>query len=764
LGAWYAPGVGIGQAVGDGPDGIPDWGTYDLQIPGDSVADQFNGRIDFNLSRDQFFGSAYYTRRDDTSGGQRPIEDTTFQPDNWIGTFGWTRTISDTMLNEFRANVTRWAFDQTEPSGETHYGIPQIRLFDFDAGGLGDPGRIIGIARAATVPAKLAQNTFAIRDTVSWLLNRHAFKFGIEYRREQNNNDLRGGYRPDYQFRGLLNFANDACCFFEGVSVDPNTGGTPNGQRHFRTSAYAAFVQDDWKLRTNLTLNLGLRWEHFTPLTETDDLMSNYVFGDQGFVNGRVEFTDELFDPDRNNFSPRIGIAWSPMESQGKLVFRTGFGVSYNRHFGVTFSNIRQNTPFFAEVGSCCFFDPGAIVGPPPGSNIIYALGSSTSAFSYPPNPNLAFGVAPDGALCGDPACSTVTKVDLFGALPEEPNPYVYLFSGEMQYEVLRNLVGTLGYAGSRSRKLIRTVDLNRLIPGDTLDNNLDRCIDPVFNSNCPVSQRTGNPRFNRIFFPLPDVNASYDALVATLRHRFARGLDLNVNYTWSHSIDTTSYEIGAQQTDPSNQELNRAESDYDVRHNLILSAVWDLPIFRGRNDALGKVLGGWTVSGILTKHSGFPFSALLGSCDPARDRNGDGFCPDLPFTYAGGVIEDPSKEEWINGVFPDPQASFPGAEFIPAPSTRGRGCRCRNIFTGPGYTSLDLTLGKLFGLPSMPFLGEDAKLDFRANFFNVFNILNLAHFVPATAPTDILNTGQFGKAPNGLAGRVIEFQARLSF
>jgi hypothetical protein len=167
--------------------------------------------------------------------------------------------------------------------------------------------------------------------------------------------------------------------------------------------------------------------------------------------------------------------------------------------------------------------------------------------------------------------------------------------------------------------------------------------------------------------------------------------------------------------------------------------------------------LGGWTVTGIMSKHSGFPFSALIGSCNTNADRNGDGYCPDLPFAYHGGVIQSASKQQWINGVFPSPATEFDTATF-------GPGCRCRNIFSGPGYTSVDMTFGKDFALPKAAFLGEGSKLAIRANFFNVLNILNLAPLIPATAPTDIANTTQFGRSSGGLAGRVIEFQARLSF
>ena len=446
-------------------------------------------------------------------------------------------------------------------------------------------------------------------------------------------------------------------------------------------------------------------------------------------------------------------------------MLRGGLGISFNRNFGVVFSNVRQNTPFFAQVGTATFFDPGRIQGPPPGSNILYALGSSTSAFSFPRNPGFAFGIAPDGALCGNAACSTVTKVDLFGALSNEPNPYVYSFSTEMQQAFTSNDIVKIGYYGSRSRKLIRTIDLNRLRPGDTFDGVIDEvqkasadgtACGPT-NPACPAPVAVGNNRFGRIFFPLPDANASYDALITNVSHRTRYGLTLSGTYTWSHTIDTTSFDIGGQQFEPSNQALNRANSDYDVRHYFVLAGVWDLPIFRGRHDLLGNVLGGWTISTIATHHSGFPFIAAIGSCDTSHDRNGDSFCPDFPFAYFGGVVQNPSKLQFINGIFPNPAIEFDT-------KTKGRGCRCRNIFTGPGYSDVDLGVAKSFGFPTLPMIGEGAKLEFRANAFNAFNILNLSNFAPATAPTDILNTGQFGKANTAYSGRVIEFQLRLSF
>ena len=774
LGRWYSPGTGAGQATGNGPDGIPDWGVFDLSEPNTSSGNQYNGRIDYTQGNNQFFVGTYIIRLNNFNGGERPIEDISLTPNNYVGTVGWTRTISPTMLNELRANFTRYDYDQTQPTGRTNFGIPQIRLFDFDIGGFGSNDNLLGITQNSTTPGALAQNTYALAETLSWVHHQHAWKFGVEARHEQNNNNQPGAERPQYQFRGLLNLANDACCFFEQVQVDP-TGGPVNGQRYYHTADYAVFAQDDWKVRPTLTLNLGVRWEYFSPLTEAHNVLSNYVFGSDGVINGSVcgpvaplaacRNGNQLYQPDYNNVGPRVGFAWSPGIYQGRVVFRGGFGIIFNRNADVVFDNVRQDTPYTALATACCFFDPGQVVGAPPGSNILYSLGANKQANSYPVNPAFSNGIASDGALCADAGCTTTNPVSLFGALPNEPNPYVYVFSYQTQVQPAQPLVITLGYQGSRSRKLVRTIDLNRLQPGDTFDGTQDKFQNDGSNGQpcgptnptCSAPHATGNSRFENLYFPLPDVNASYDALVASASYRFHHGLQVDSNYSWSHAIDTASFEIGYQQTDPSNPLLSRATSDFNIQHNFVLDALWEVPLFRGRHDFLGTTLGGWAVSGIMSAHTGFPFSALIGSCNTNADRNGDGYCPDLPFAYNGGAITSPTKQQWINGIFPNPAVEFDT-------TTLGPGCRCRNIFTGPGYTSVDVTLGKDFILPHVAFFGEGSKLAIRANMFNVFNILNLSPLIPATAPTDIINAGSFGRAPDGLAGRVIEFQARLSF
>ena len=769
--------------TGGGPDGIADYERANLINPNNTSSNQYNGRVDFTQGNNQIFGGFYYTHTNQLQGGDRPIDDLTFVPTNWLGTIGWTRTITSTLLNDLRANVTRWNYNQVASSSNTNFGIPFYNVFDFGAG-LG-AGLNLGAAQGGDTPGIFAQNTYDLRDTVTKIWGRHTLRFGGDFQKDQNNNNEEGGARPLFQFSSLLDWANDAPQF-EAITVNPNTGGLPNGSRAFRTSIYALFLQDDWKIRHNLTLNLGLRWEYFSPLTEAHDQISNYVFGPNGITDGRVVAGQKLYNGDFHNFGPRLGFAWSPDRFDHKVVVRGGFGINYNRIYDNILNPVRFNTPFAASLSACCA-GPGTTAE---SVGIDYVLGTSNSPFSYPANPLLAFGVDPvTGGLCANTACTSDQRTTIWGSKPSLPNAYVYTYSLGLQWEVARNTTLELGYAGSSSHKLIRAIDLNRLNPGDTFDDNFDFTQNdganglPCGSTNptCSAPHLTGNPNFNNIFFPLSDVNANYNSMLLRVNHRFSYGFLLTLGYTFAKSIDDASYEIGAQQTDPVSNSLDRGPSDYDVRHSLVIAGVWDLPIFRNRHDFLGDVVGGWSISGIYTYHTGFPWTPV--SFGPQNnDPNGDSYRPDRPTTYAGTCIDKPTNLQFENGVCPSTNSrasNAPNDPNFPSLLTncslgtdncfttafpRGQAPIGRNTFPGPRFETLDVSFAKRFRLPTLPVLGENAGLEFRANMFNAFNTLNLQPIGFATSNDDLSNTFSFGRSPGGLAGRVIEFQARFSF
>jgi hypothetical protein len=246
--------------------------------------------------------------------------------------------------------------------------------------------------------------------------------------------------------------------------------------------------------------------------------------------------------------------------------------------------------------------------------------------------------------------------------------------------------------------------------------------------------------------------------MLITLARRFSNDFQFSANYRWAKSIDIVSNENPTASTNPTyplDVRQERGPSDYDVRHNLVISGLWDLPFGRGRHDVVGKILGGWEVSTIATFHTGFPWTPVIGQCVSTL---GPPICPSRPSAYFGGAGTDTSNEAFITG------SNFPGggAAFFDTSAPNGRlpGIG-RNSFRGPKYRDIDLTLAKKFGLPNA--LGEGANFEIKANFFNAFNILNLQSFGFNTDSTNVTNPS-FGKALGGLSGRVIEIQGRLNF
>ncbi|HEY2963627.1 MAG TPA: TonB-dependent receptor [Pyrinomonadaceae bacterium] len=724
--------LGLGQYTGDaggGLDGIPDVQKVVINAPTINKPNQYNARFDFNPdAKNQFAFSTYLTRTfrvgSDTGSGARPQADITSSPHNTALTALYNRTFSPSLLNELRFNFTKFAFNEVESSAQTNFGIPRVEIENV----FRDGSRIrFGANQAETTPGIFSEKTFEFRDIVSNVRGNHGLKFGGELRLERNDDNLNGASRPLYTFGGLFNFANDAPLFYQ-INADPRTGGVADAQRHFRSGGYGLFFQDDWKMRPNLTLNFGVRYEYFQVLKERDNLVSNFIFGPGGGLAGaRVEPTDTLYNPDRNNFAPRLGFAWSPGRFHDKMVVRGGAGIYYNRIEQVVFSNTRGNPPFFARYAICC----GTSGDPFAGGQILYELGASSSPFSYAPNPALAVGIDP---ATGAPKGRTV---EIYGALADTPIPYVYGYSFEVQYELPFKLAASVGYQGSSSHKLIRLVN--------------QRFIQPVI-----------PPDFFAfaVYIPTPDVNANYNAMNARLTRRLSRGVQFDILYRWAKSIDTLSNEgPGAvtNQTFPQDLRQERGPSDYDVRHNLVASGLWDLPLFRNRQDFIGKALGGWQINAILSAHTGFPWTPHTGQCVRAPGTQ-DFICPSRPPHYFGGALDDTSNDAFIR-----PGGNFPGGGLVFFDQNNPQGTLLpgigRNSFRGPKYFAVDASLAKRTGLPSV--LGEGAFLEVRANFFNLFNNLNLVpfgFFSPNVDSTD------FGRARGALAGRVVEFQARFSF
>ena len=723
---------GFSMSTGAGFDEIPDIMFARLANPVKFVGNQYNIRIDLHATeRDRFTIATYFTPTENvaanTGGRSRPMADIISPRFSWSAAAIYNRLLSATKVNEFRFNYNKWRFNEVTANSDVDFGIPRLEVegLPFD--------RIrFGADRSEGTPGIFSEGQMEFRDVFNWVIGNQGIKIGGEWRREMNENSLIGGARPLYSFVGLWNLANDAP-IFEAINADPSTGGPATGEREFSSNNYALFIQDDWKFRPNLTLNLGLRWEYFSPLTDKSGQQSNLFFGPNGLVDSQVRLVDKLYESDWNNFGPQIGFAYSPGVLNEKGVIRGGFGMGYNRLPNALFLNSRGNPPFFARFGLCC----GHTGEPFANGRITYVLGSTNSPDSYPANPALGQGIDPvTGGPIGGP-------VEIYGSPQQLPTAYVYRYSLEFEYELPYQLVGTLGYQGSAGRHFVRLVNQNFIF-------------------------EEANPAFFATYFASPDVNTNYNAMNARLRRRFANGFQFDMIYRWSKSLDTLSYEgpgFVTNQTYPVDNSTEKGPSDYDVRHNWVVSGLWDIPLFSGDTGWAGVLLGGWQLNGIWTYHTGFPWTPKIGP--GIRSPSGAFFGPIRPVRYLGGEPLENTNENFLlpQGIFPGGGSAYFQTTLNPGEPTHlnnppGVG---RNVYRGPRYRSLDLSLAKRFRFDGLLGMPEGSGLELRANFFNVFNHLNFDNFQFGDDST-FADRSQFGRPQRALAGRTIELQARFNF
>jgi hypothetical protein len=735
---------GVGNGLGD----VPDVEFVQYTNPDDSVETQYNGRLDYQMtSSDLFSYSIYWVPNDSTfyNGNARAANLWHSDRLNYSHALMWNHAFGATLINEARFNVERWYYNELESNPQESWGLP----LDFVNG----MGNVSGITYGSQGPGILYKTAYNARDTVTKVLDNHSLKFGFDMYKEQNEQTTSSGARPDYVFNNLWDFANDAP-FQEFGDFNPTTGVPTSITGYLRSSIYALFVQDDYKVKPNLTVNLGLRWEYFTPIDEKYGNISNPILGaaPNELTDLSLQLGGDLYSASAHNFGPQIGFAWTPRTLAGRpFVVRGGFGIGYNRMEEAVTTQPITNVPFDA------FFNfEGASA-----ADILYATPSSPDQFSnWPTNPHavLTFNSTTHVPTTGAP-------VSLYGIQPNLPTPYTMRYSIETQYDAGHNWVATIGYQGNQSRHYTR-------------EQNLDWEFTPV------------NPQINNIYEYTNDADGNYNALITELEHHFAQGFQIDAQYTYSRAMDDSSddYFIEDYEFDPRD---NWGPSDYDVTNNFKLWGLWSPKFFSGGHDWMEKVIGGWTVSGIWNVHSGFPWTPeygvqVVGDPDTCSlIYNGSGYCTIRPAAYLGGAGTDHSNSAIESGPMPsDPTAlnvnfSKGAAAYFTPPTLTASGIPPapgveRNSFRGPRYSDVDAQLAKAFGLPTMSVFGENASLEFRANFYNLFNQVNLVplpdqtigtlSFDPTTGAETVTQNPTFGQAQNALAGRVIELQARFSF
>ena len=729
--------------IGNGFDGIPDLEFVDTVNPTRLTATQYNGRVDFQVtSNDLLAYSLYWVPNKATffNGQARPANLWHSDRTNYSQTVLWNHTFAPSLINEARFNVSRWYFNELATNPQEPWGLPTDNINCLQ--------NACGITFGSNGPGIFYKTGYNIRDVATKVLSRQTFKFGVDIYKEQNTQTQAGGARPTYNFNGFWNFLNDAPVSENG-NFNPTTGVPTELRSYIRDNIYAVFVQDDWKLKSNLTVNLGLRWEYFGPFHEKNGQLATGVLGPapNQLADLTVRLGGNLYNASKHNFGPQIGFAWSPNMLNNRFVVRGGFGIGYNRpEDALPLGVLTDVSPLFAGFN----FN---------GSNIVYAVPSDPHQFTpYPANPNavLTFNSATNLPASGAP-------IFLTGFPANVVPPYTYRYSLEGQYDLGYNTVATVGYQGSVTHRALRWVFQGQIL------------FEPQ------------NPAVNNVRLFTNDVNGNYNALLLQLQHHFSHGFELSANYTYSHAKDDASNDFYFDQY-PFSGPSGYGPSDYDVTHNFTLWGLYSPKFFRNGAAWEEKVFGGWTFSGIWNVHSGFPWTPFYNvsvtgypdgnTCSLIFDDSG--YCGVRPASYLGGAKGDYSNAafEKLTGNFPNLPASYftpPNLTVNGIPPAPGVG---RNSFRGPRYSSIDFTVAKAFGLPNMPVLGEGAKIDLRLNIYNLLNEVNLGPIGNQpigtinldsttgiqTNPTPATGSQVFDRSGFALAGRVIEAQARFSF
>ena len=759
--AGFAPGTG-GTQTGNGLDGTPDLQYVELSTPQHSRGNQFMGRGDwFVTQRDQLAASVFFTKLDalgpSSAAGSRPGADIPDKPLNSAATFIYIHTFSPTILNEFRANFTRFNDDQLAAAGNSvNFGIPYINIQSLPVGG----NINYGIAQTPTTPGIFAENTYEARDKFTKVFGGRTLSAGFEYRVEQDNNNLGGNSRPVYAFSGLFNFANNAPVY-EGITANPLTGGPANTARYLRSHTIGGFVQHDWKVMPNFTLNTGIRYEYFAPIHNKGQPINLPVLSStpgRELIDATLTPHNDFFNSDYTGVTPKIGFAWSPGFFNGKTVIRGGVARAMNRLNFSIFDPAVENGPGVFGFGLCCGGNAGDNKGMTPVANsqIQYTVGTGNSPRSFAPNPALQakivnnLPVNPDG---------TPIQIEVYGSPARVKTPYAYLYSLEVQRQLPRNLVLTAGFQGSTAHHLPRLVDQPFL-----------------YATQIPTTTPVTNAPFSNAYFAQTDSNSTYAGANVHVAKTFSHGWQIDTTYTFSKSLDQISNGSGANslanQTNPADNTTEWGPSDYDARHRITVSGLWTLPGTRGDQHILNVLTNGWQINGIYTFHTGFPWTPVVQNlASNPYVPTAATISPARPYAYLGGYVSSCSNSNYISGN------DVKNTRFISMPPTGAtyRPGIGRNSFAGPCYTDTDLSFGR--EVKASPF-DHPVALRFQANFFNTFNQLNILPYTngnaggPAQIVGDNPDTGgsttrtnsQFGRPVNATAGRQVEFFARLSF
>jgi outer membrane receptor protein involved in Fe transport len=608
-----------------------------------------------------------------------------------VGSASWLSVLSSSKINEVRFGYSRFrnqfgSLDEKLDPNATfgiNFGTGKLGLPEFDFNG---PIENLG-ATIFGIPRGRLSQTYQILDNFTWIRDRHTFKFGGEFRRAMvdfsNDNFTRGLFSfdstpPEVTLGSADDVSHTIANYFLGNGfILANAGNTA---RNLRDNGMSLFAQDDFRLRPNFTLNLGLRWEYFAPVSETHNLLSNLLDPTGTLVMVGTSALPRPYTRDLKDFGPRIGFAWS---THRNFVIRSAYGVYYDY------------IPL--HLAQANFTNAAGISANPIGPQAVVPLNFDQSAYN---------GTTPGAPVftlpVGPPSMPSIFMTD-----HNLRTPYVQSWNLNLQRQFGSSFSAEVGYVGSKGTRLTRLYDLD---------------------------QNGINPNYSQIAVLSTGANSTYHAGQFTARVQNWHGLSGFSTYTLSKSLDGASdgidfnFATAAFPQDSTNLRAEKGPSTFDTRHRSTTALNYQVP----RLFSIPKVIGeGWQLNTIITLQSGRPIGIVTGGGINGHQR------PDV-VPGANPILPNWSPTTgYLNPLaFKDPAGDF--------------GDLGRNQIYGPGFRNVDFSISK------MTKLRETASLQFRVEFFNIFNHPNFA--LPSGFITPGLNSDGTIKDPApGIQGAITQ-------
>ena len=652
----------------------------DAQLTDD--ADRVMGRIDWRpTGKDTVFARYIYTTRkrvlpgwfggivDGTSSSA--LGDQSMKSNGLVA--GWTRILSPALVNEFRfsyvkadSDLVQVPFGQAPPPAAVVPGVPDDALFAGGVTGMTIVGYFGGGAKIGSPnfsPKFQHTRQFEFLNTLSWVKGNHQFKFGFDVMAPMKNEYMDiPATRGDLGFRAT--FTGQAVGDFLLGYVADSLLSTPwvVDQRLWATSF---FVQDDWKVSSKLSVNLGLRYDFITPSLEANNRQANFDPATATLIPAKDGSLEDraLVRPDTNNFAPRVGFVYQLSDS---MIVRGGYGIFYN---------------MFDRIGS---EDQIALN---PGTGLV-SLQPATATVATGPLMLLRNGF-PAGYL--DPAKIDLSRAVLRGADRDSPKTAIHQFSVGVQKTFAQVFMLSIDLVGTEGRNLANLINLNQPLPNAAGNNALGPRPFPTVGPQIQWREEKGE--------------SSYKGMDLQFQKRFSKGYAFGLAYTLSDCEDNTAEHLAtggspSRSQDARDLEAWRGPCGYDTRHRFSGNFVYELPFARSSSGATKALLANWRISGIYAVRSGRPFTVTQGNNNVGLYHTG------LP-NQTGSGDGPKTVDKW-----------FEPADF-PAVTSGTFGNAKRNDLRGPGWQELDLSLQK--DLP----MGR-TNLSLRWDVFNVFNTVNL--------------------------------------